>query len=221
MKKLVKGILEFRQSCLEDYRDKFAHLVAGQSPDSLFIGCSDSRVMPNVFASTNPGDLFVVRNVGNLIPAHCEYTRNYSVAAAIEFSLTQLPTSHIVVCGHSQCGAMQAALAGIEKIESQNLKEWLQNICSSEDIDKAENATIFSDASLSPENKLSQLNVLEQIEHLKTYPIIEEKIAQGKLEMHGWYFDIATGDVYSFDKQRGRFILIDEQEGAKILSTLK
>ncbi|MDF3055239.1 MAG: cynt3 [Gammaproteobacteria bacterium] len=219
MKKLVNGILEFRRNHLIGYREKYAHLKLGQSPDALFIGCSDSRVMPNVFASTNPGDLFVIRNVGNLIPPHCDYARNYSVAAAIEFSLTQLPTRDIIVCGHSECGAMRAAL-GAEKVEMANLREWLENIyCPSEH--EMDASQIVSDPSLSCENRLSQLNVLRQIEHLKTYPIIQETIENRGLQIHGWYFDIATGDVYAFDEEVGCFVLIDEEEGGRILSTLE
>jgi carbonic anhydrase len=221
MKKLVKGILEFRRNCLADYRERFAHLKAGQTPDSLFIGCSDSRVMPNVFASTNPGDLFVVRNVGNLVPPHSEYIRNYSVPAAIEFSLTQLPTNDIIVCGHSECGAMRSALAGVEKVEPENLKAWLENIHCPDENTAAIYDRVISHPSLSPDNRLSQINVLRQIEHLKTYPIVQEKIKTQGLEIHGWYFDIATGDVYAFDKEVGRFVLIDEEEGNKILSALE
>src|SRR5260221_13880361 len=111
MKKLVKGIIDFRRKGLPGYREKFGHLALGQSPDTLFIACSDSRVVPNLFASANPGDLFVIRNVGNLIPPCGPRGRSLSdesEAAAIEFAIETLKITDIIVCGHSECGAMRA-----------------------------------------------------------------------------------------------------------------
>src|SRR5271154_5622632 len=105
MKKLLQGIVEFRKSLTEERRALFAQLALGQKPDVLFIGCSDSRVVPNLFASTEPGDLFVVRNIGNLIPPCSCSAHESSVAAAIEFSLFSLNVSDIIICGHSECGA--------------------------------------------------------------------------------------------------------------------
>src|SRR3982751_1421327 len=128
MKKLVLGILEFRQKMLPAYRDKFNKLAKGQHPDALFITCSDSRVAPNWFASTDPGDLFVIRNVGNLIPCCGEDGHSIadeSEAAAIEFAIINLNVTNIIVCGHSDCGAMHAVLNGREKVQAPNLRAWL------------------------------------------------------------------------------------------------
>src|SRR5271167_874721 len=114
MKKLVKGILDFRKNVRPGYQKTFAQLALGQSPDALFVACSDSRVAPNVFASTDPGDLFVIRNVGNLIPAcggdHGRSLSDESEAAAIEFALSNLEVANVIICGHSECGAMHALL---------------------------------------------------------------------------------------------------------------
>jgi carbonic anhydrase len=219
MEKLVKGILEFRQNSLSLYREKFAHLALGQFPDTLFIACSDSRVVPNLFASTNPGDLFVVRNLGNLVPSF-EVAQQGSTAeaAAIEFSLTTLPITNIIVCGHSECGAMQAILAGTDRIESPSLRNWLRNCCCSEESLRPDNAACDH---LAPHNQLSQMNILQQMQHLKTYPIIQEKLKNSALNIHGWYFDIATGDVYAFEEAFNRFIIIDETETAQILARLR
>ena len=128
MKKLVNGIVEFRQNFLRTYRENFARPAIGQSPDTLFIACSDSRVVPNLFASTNPGDLFVIRNVGNLIPPQSFGVNETapSESVAIEYSLTHLPISDIIVCGHSECGAMPGSSLE-RKIENPVLKGWLQN----------------------------------------------------------------------------------------------
>jgi carbonic anhydrase len=213
MKKLVKGILEFRQKLLPQYRENFAHLALGQSPDTLFIACSDSRVVPNLFASTNPGDLFVIRNVGNLIPTFNSPSSN-GEAAAIEFALTNLPIENIIVCGHSECAAMKAVALGVDQSDEPHLKAWLSHCrCS---LSPSEKETV----SLSPHNILSQKNVLEQMEHLKTYPLVQEKIKNNSLQIHGWYFDIATGDVYAYEEEFKQFTLIDEKEAARILERL-
>src|SRR3989338_1385797 len=130
MKKLLKGIVEFRQKVLPGYRERFAQLALGQKPDVLFIACSDSRVVPNLFTSTDPGDLFVVRNVGNLIPPYgekCNPSRNGSEAAAIELALKDLQVSEVIVCGHSECAAMQAILKGREHVATPYLRSWLRH----------------------------------------------------------------------------------------------
>ena len=220
MEKLVKGILDFRLNLLQNYREKFAHLALGQFPDTLFIACSDSRVVPNLFASTNPGDLFVLRNVGNLIPPYATAVHEATAeAAAIDFSLTTLPIANIIVCGHSECGAMHAILSGMDKIESPSLKHWLQNCCSKEHLHEAHGRVKCDHLAI--HNQLSQMNILQQMDHLRTYPIIQEKLKNNSLNIHGWYFDIATGDVYAFEEAFNRFIIIDETEASQILERLK
>ena len=160
MKKLVDGIVDFRKKLRPDYLESFKKLALGQAPDTLFVACSDSRVVPNLFASTDPGDLFVIRNVGNLVPPVSEVgitLADESEAAAIEFSLTHLPVQHIVVCGHSECAAMHWAWVGREKLSLPNLRSWLR--LTSGAVQKLE-ANLKEDAKLSPQNQLSQLNVL-------------------------------------------------------------
>ena len=128
MKKLLNGIVDFRKNVRPAVKDTFALLALGQRPDTLFIACSDSRVVPNLFASTEPGDLFVIRNVGNLIPPFSEGESGPhfgSEAAAIQFALTQLPITEIVVCGHSECGAIKGA---IDNVQLGNLTATLANI---------------------------------------------------------------------------------------------
>jgi carbonic anhydrase len=218
MKKLVKGILDFRKFVRPGYRDTFAQLALGQAPDTLFIACSDSRVAPNVFASTDPGDMFVIRNVGNLVPAcaglHGLSTADESEAAAIEFAVANLNVKDIIICGHSECGAMQALLQGRDKLKLPNLKEWLRH---------GENALQalgqnkeFAHAH-SEHNRLSQLNVLQQVENLKSYPIIQERITAGKLRVHGWWFELANAAVLYYDPETKSFNEIDEAHAAKVL----
>ncbi|MDR3608648.1 MAG: carbonic anhydrase [Oligoflexia bacterium] len=217
MKKLVRGIVEFRRKRDERHRDTFARLALGQSPDCLFISCSDSRVAVNVFASTDPGDLFVIRNVGNMVPPAASSgisISDVSEAAAIEFALTQLTVTHIIVCGHSECGAMAAAYKGREKVLSPNLRAWLG--LAEPALAKLKEARFFA-PELAPHNRLSQLNVLEQILHLRTYPAVRERLERGELTLHGWWFDIAKADVYAYEEVSAGFVIIDEQEAERIL----
>lgn len=216
MKKLVQGIIEFRQNVLPESREKFARMALGQRPDTLFIACSDSRVAPNVFASTDPGDLLVVRNVGNLIPC-CgvdgHSSADESEAAAIEFAILNLNVSDIIVCGHSDCGAMHALLAGRENVSAPNLRAWLRHG------EPALGKLQLCKDGLAPVNLLSQINVLQQIEHLRSYPIVKDRIAEGRLKLHGWWFELSTAGVYAFDESAGTYILIDEAEAERTLNT--
>lgn len=215
MKKLVKGIVEFRQKSLTNYREKFGCLALGQSPDTLFIACSDSRVVPNLFASTDPGDLFVVRNVGNLIPC-CggdgHSTADESEAAAIEFAIMNLNVSDIIVCGHSECAAMRALINGRDKVAPPNLRAWLRH--------GEQSLANLTDnpGELSKANHLSQLNVLQQLENLRSYPIVKERHANGRLKLHGWWFELSTANVYAYEEAAEKFVLIDEEEANRILS---
>lgn len=215
MKKLVKGIVEFRQNTRPDFIKKFSKLALGQSPDTLFIACSDSRVVPNVFASTDPGDLFVIRNVGNMVPAfQSSKSENvdHSELAAIEFAVLNLNVKDIIVCGHSDCGAMHAILNGREKVAAPSLREWLKHGESSLKKMKKNNPNLNT--------CLSQANVLEQIEHIKSYPEIQNRIKSGKLKVHGWWFDLATASVHAYEEDQDNFILIDETEAERILERL-
>jgi carbonic anhydrase len=217
MKKLVNGIVEFRNNIQPAYREKFARLALGQSPDTLFFACSDSRVVPNLFASTDPGDLFVIRNVGNLIPACGEEghsSADESEAAAIEFALVKLNVSNIIVCGHSECGAMNALLAGRENIEAPNLKAWLRHA----DLSLERIKTNQKD--WPKHNHLSQENVLQQISHLRSYPVVKDRENAGKLRLHAWWFEIKTANVWAYEEDVGKFVVIDEAEADKILSRL-
>lgn len=221
MKKLINGIVEFRKNLKPSYRETFARLALGQAPDVLFIGCSDSRVAVNVFASTDPGDLFVVRNVGNLVPPCGEdgqSTADESEAAAIEFSLGTLNVSNIVICGHSECGAMHALVHGREKLKDKNLRSWLRH--GEEGLDDLLKRHDFA-GHLSKHNRLSQLNVLRQIEHLKTYPIIAQRLKAGTLKLHGWWFELSQADVYAYEESQGKFVLFDEDEAQRILTRLE
>jgi carbonic anhydrase len=220
MEKLVKGILEFRRKLQPAQRETFAELALGQKPDALFIACSDSRMVPNLFASTNPGDLFVVRNVGNLVPSREELNAgkgDTSVGAALEFSVKVLGVRDIVICGHSECGAMKAILESPENPDMPTLSSWLKNGLPAL---KDKKLQLAETPDLSAANRLSQLNVLMQIQHLRTYPFIRNVIRRTELRVHGWWFDIQHADVHAYKSGIKSFVLMDEKEVENTLQDL-
>jgi carbonic anhydrase len=217
LRKLIKGIINFRNTNLDEYRAKLAKLaLEGQSPDALMIACCDSRVAP-AFASSDPGDLFVVRNVGNLVAPYGHDSNDDSTAAAIEFALQTLKVKDIIICGHSECGAIDAVMKGRDKIIKPHLKSWLRNAESSHDKFKD---GMRCGMNLSDHNELSQINVLQQIEHAKTYSVVADRIANGSLKIHGWWFDLASANVYHYDAGISRFIKIDDSTAANIIDSL-
>lgn len=216
MKKLLQGILDYRKHVRPDYRETFAKLALGQSPDALLIACSDSRVVPNLFASTEPGDLFVVRNVGNLVPPSS--AEPSSESAALEFALLNLNVRDIIICGHSECGAMIAALERQSARGSEHLNYWLDHVGPALNQFKD---SVSKARGLAPHNVLSQINVLQQLLHIKSYPIVRERIAADKLRLHGWWFDIAEAEVLAYETDSNRFVVIDEKEAERILGRLR
>ena len=216
MQKLIRGIMQFRRERRADYQEKFAQLALGQTPDLLFIACSDSRVAVNVFGSTDPGDAFVVRNVGNLIPpcdADGRSVGDESEASAIEFAIGRLGVSHIIVCGHSDCGAMKALCAGRATVAEPNLRAWLRH---------AEPALAAArSAGTADVNSVGRLNVLTQLEHIAGYPVVRERLSRGDLQLHGLWFDIRHVDVYCYEPERREFVLIDDEEGERILARIE
>jgi carbonic anhydrase len=218
MKKLIQGILEFRRTASSETKKRFARLALGQFPDALFIGCSDSRVAANVFASTDPGDLFVTRNVGNLVPPwqgkSTSGNKGDAVAAVIDFALTNLNVSNIIVCGHSECGAMQALVANGRILQDSPVKDWLGH--GAEALKWLEDRPQFA-THLERHNRLSQINVLLQLEHLKTYPSVQERVNAGSLHLHGWWFELKNAEVFAYEEDFGCFVVIDDAQADRIL----
>ncbi|WP_428667903.1 carbonic anhydrase [Reyranella sp.] len=211
MRELIQGIVDFRELHLPMLADRFRKLASGQSPDTLFITCADSRVVPNLLLSTDPGDLFTMRNVGNLIPPATTdgvSTGDLSEASAIEYAVSVLNVGSIVVCGHSGCGAMRAVLEPSTVAGSPNLRRWLYHADTAA-FRLAQEGPL--DASRPSHDQLSQLNVLSQLDHLATYPIVRDQVAKGLLKLIGWWFDIATGDMHAWRERDRRFVLIDRR----------
>ena len=220
MHKLISGIVEFRERQLPRYAERFRDLALAQSPDTLMITCSDSRVVPDLLASTHPGDLFTMRNVGNLIPpatAEGVSIGDLSEASAIEYAVLVLKVANIVVCGHSECGAMKAVMARNPGPGTPNLEKWLHHARVAAFRLEQEGAL---DARLQPHDQLSQLNVLVQLEHLSSYPIVRAQVAAGTLRLNGWWFDIATGTMYAYERASRSFAVIDRQLAERLIARL-
>jgi carbonic anhydrase len=220
VKKLLRGIVDFHKNVRPSVRETFARLALGQSPDALLIACSDSRVVPNLFASTEPGDLFVIRNAGNLISpcgADGRSVSDESEAAAIEFSTLGLNVQDIIVCGHSECGAMRMLWEDQKNVLAPHLHAWLRH---AEGALREVREGKRMDGKLSPPNQVSQANVLKQLDHLRTYPIVRERLQAGRLRLHAWWFDIAEAEVLSYDERVKRFVVIDDSEADRIIARL-
>jgi carbonic anhydrase len=218
VRKLIEGIVEFRERQLPHYANRLRSLAQGQEPDALFVTCADSRVVPNLLVSTEPGELFTMRNVGNLVPPATGEglsTGDLSEASAIEYALLVLKTANIVICGHSECGAMKAVLKRSQPAGAPNLARWLHHADGAAERLAVEGAL---DASLAPHDQLSQLNVLLQLEHLMTYPIVRDRVEAGALHLAGWWFNIATGDMFSYESASRSFELIERRRSADLMA---
>ncbi len=214
MRKLLQGVFEFRALRRSAYRETFARLALGQSPDALLIACSDSRVAPNVFASTQPGDIFVIRNVGNLVPAP-DQPPGASEAAGLEFALRRLEVADIIVCGHSSCGAMQALLASASDLP--RVSAWLRPAAP---VLARFRAGARLPGEWSDADQLSQLNVLAQLEQIRAYPEASERLSAGRLRLHGWWFDLSGTELRDYDPTLGAFVPLDEPRVQAILARM-
>ncbi|MCE5316577.1 MAG: carbonic anhydrase [Parachlamydia sp.] len=208
MLKLIEGIHKFRQEELGRYQALFHRLsLEGQKPHTLFITCSDSRVLAELITQSQPGDLFVVKNAGNLVPPSHLMGNTNATAAAIEFAVQILEVSDIVVCGHSQCGAIAALLHGLPAAEEMpHLKTWLDVASPVRQIIERNYQHLQND-----EERLtaaSEENVLYALENLHTYPEVAKRLESGTLRLHGWFFKIGTAELFAYDMATQQFQLI-------------
>lgn len=213
MHKLLDGIQRFHSQKFGKYCDLFQRLSSeGQKPHTLFITCSDSRVIAELITQSKPGDLFVVKNVGNIVPPSSVTGSTNSTAAAIEFAVEALEVEDIVVCGHSQCGAMSALVnKALHRSDPEadekmpHLRLWLrlaapvkQMIRERHDALSAEPETLLREA--------MEANILFALENLRTYPGVEKRIKEGKLRLHAWWFKIATAEIYAYQEEHEAFL---------------
>jgi carbonic anhydrase len=194
----LKGNIEFRHRVAVAEREFLRRLASeGQNPSALFVGCSDSRVVPELLTATTPGNLFVVRNVANLVPTF-EHADS-SVGAAIEYGVAVLRVKHVVVCGHVGCGGVHAVLKGRDGVRSfPSLYEWLET--AEEPVGRVRGTG--GDEGLAA----VQENVVAQLENLLTYPVVADAVASGEVELHGWVYDLHTQAVSVWDADADAFV---------------
>lgn len=208
MRKLLKGVHNFQTHYFTSHRELFERLCQGQHPRILFITCSDSRIDPNLITQTEPGELFIIRNVGNIIPPYGATAGGEG--AAIEYAVEALGVKHIIVCGHSHCGAMKGLLQLGELTEKMPLVyDWLKYAEATrriiqENYQDAEGEDVL--------NATIEENVLTQIENLKTYPSVHAKMYRGLINIHAWVYKIETGGVYVYSAERCNIQAEHEEE---------
>lgn len=203
---LLQRLRRFHDDAFPRYRDTFHRLVeAGQQPTTLFIGCSDSRLVPYLLIGTGPGELFLVRNVGAFVPPYDGSYGYHGTAAAIEFAVLNLPVTRIIVCGHSHCGGIRA-LYGEVPVAAQNLRQWLE----------LGREAVLPVAQPGSEvlRRTEQRAVVLQLERLMDYPMVRERVEARQLSLHGWHYVIEDGEVHVFDVLRGAFVAASRAEHA-------
>jgi carbonic anhydrase len=209
VRKLVRGIHHFEKNVFASQRELFERLATtGQTPETLFITCSDSRVVPNLITSSDPGELFIVRNVGNGVgPTDLPG----ATSAALEYAVQVLNVDDIIVCGHTQCGAMQAILDPKRMENLPYVRRWLVATERVRDIIETRYAHLDDEAKLSA---AVLENVLVQLENLRAFSFVAERLAAGTLRISGWVFDIASGKVHHYDPEADEFLpLVDDGNG--------
>lgn len=205
MQKLLDGIIQFRRTDFEAHQELFRGLKREQRPHTLFISCSDSRVDPNMITGTLPGELFIIRNIANIVPPYRDTTEYVATTSAIEYAVLQLGVENIIVCGHSNCGGCASALKSSEYLDQlPHTRKWLELIHPVRDRVIGE---FREDEPEAREWMMEQGNVVEQLKHLMTYPYIHQKLAAGELELSGWHYIIETGEVFIYDKGASEFRL--------------
>ena len=202
---LLRRLSRFEKQFFPRFEKTYRRLVEdGQQPKTLFIGCSDSRIVPYALMDCGPGDLFIARNVGNLVPPWDMSAGFHGTAAAIEFAVLQLEVQNIVVCGHSHCGAIRG-LYEDPPDEATHLRKWLE---------LARDAVLPVRESPEALRRVEERSIVIQLERLLSYPMVARRVQEGHLFLHGWYYVIEDGQVLVLDAERGRFEALERREGA-------
>ncbi len=201
MLNLIEGTHHFRDNIFRSQQELFSRLAEGQEPDVLFVTCSDSRIVPNLMTQTDPGELFILRNAGNLVPPHGAIRGGEE--ATIEYAVAVLGVEDIIVCGHSQCGAMKALLEPVETLhELPAVRRWLEHAEATRRIVKRNYTHLQGNDLLAA---TVQENVLVQLENLQTHPAVAAELARGTLKLHAWVYELETGAVLAFEPQTRKF----------------
>lgn len=206
MQSLFDGVKDFNTNDFLEHQELFEKIGRAQQPHTLFIGCSDSRVVPNLITKTLPGELFVIRNIANLVPPFRESDEYLATTSAIEYAINILDVKTILICGHSNCGGCNALFLDNDILSKiPHTTKWLElakNVRSKMNNLRIANPSIR-------EWMAEQLNIVEQMNHLLSYPYIAEKFEAGELDILGWYYIIETGEVFNYDKKLKKFLKIE------------
>jgi carbonic anhydrase len=214
MSRFALGVIKFQREVYPEKQELFERLSTGQSPEALFITCSDSRIETAMITQTDPGELFICRNAGNIVPPHTNQTGG--MTASIEFAIGALQIPHIVVCGHTECGAMKGAMnrAGLTNLP--HVREWLGYAQGAVDIVESLGADLDPDAKM---RMLLEQNVMLQLQHLKTHPTVAVALAQKAVKLHGWVYDIKTGEVSAYNEATESWDPVEEHYAAELASS--
>lgn len=205
MEKLLDGIVKFRQKDFEAHKALFQSLGGEQKPHTLFIACSDSRVDPNWITKTKPGELFIIRNIANIVPPYRLTEEFLATTSAIEYAVQVLGVENIIVCGHSNCGGCAACLKEPEMMrELPHTRRWLEL---SGPVREQVLREIPASQPEAREWMMEQANAVAQLKHLASFPYIKEKVQSGSLKISAWYYIIETGEVYIYDPDQDAFVL--------------
>jgi carbonic anhydrase len=201
MQKLVDGLHKFKAEVFNSNQELFQPLIDGQRPEVLFVTCSDSRVAPNLITQTHPGELFILRNAGNIVPPYGAGLGGE--AATVELAVLALGVRHIIVCGHTNCGAMSALVEPGLLADAPAMRAWLAHAEATRRLveENYPHATGAARLTVAVEE-----NVLTQIEHLRTHPAVRSRVARGELSLHGWVYKLETGEVFQYDAAQAQFV---------------
>lgn len=213
MKKLLKGLHHFQSEILSTNQEFFQELAKGQTPEAIFITCSDSRVVPDLFLTSAPGQLFSIRNAGNIVPP---FGAGSGEEASIEFGVNVLGIKDIIVCGHSHCGAIKGLLQPETLTELPVVAQWLRH---AEDTKRILDENYRDQDFDTVLNIAVQENVLVQIEHLRSLPCVKAKLEKGELKLHAWTYKIETGIVFVYDPEKEAFLPLTKTEKGFELGT--
>jgi carbonic anhydrase len=209
MQKLIHGIHRFQNHVFSTKRELFGRLAHGQKPAALFLTCSDSRVNPNLLTQTDPGELFILRNAGNIVPPA---PGAGGEIATLEFAICALGIENVIVCGHSHCGAVKGLIDPAATEEMPAVRHWLGHAQRTADIIRDEYDHLSGTERLMA---AIEENVIVQIENLRTHALIEERLASGRLKLHGWMYKFETGRVFSYDPESGQFLPFNTSNEAR------
>lgn len=204
---VIKGGIEFMEKYFKENEEIFEALKDKQTPHTLFVGCSDSRVVPNLITNTKPGEMFVVRNIANIVPKYRVSDEFLATTSAIEYALYVLKIKDIIICGHSNCGGCAALYYDDEQLaKTPNVKTWLKSMAKVKSQVDALGLTEFSKKAWF----IERFNIINSIDNLLTYPGVKEGVKLGKIRIYGWHYIIETGSLFNYDMITKDFELLNE-----------